>query len=140
MAVTIDIGDPTDVHPRRKREVGHRLALLARALAYGEEIESSGPRLNMVSVAGQQLQLRFSHATGGLTINGQEEPNGFEVAASDERFVPATVRIEGKELFVFNPKVAEPVAVRYGFTPNPRCNLTNGAQLPASPFEARVNP
>jgi sialate O-acetylesterase len=138
MAVTIDIGDPADVHPRRKGEVGHRLALLARAMAYGEEIEFSGPRLEAVIAAGNRLRLSFSHTAGGLMTKDNEEFGGFEVAGSDNVFAPATAEREGDEIILFSSQVEEPVAVRYAFTPNPRCVLVNGDRLPASPFTAHL--
>ncbi len=138
MAVTIDIGDPGDVHPPAKEEVGHRLALLARDIAYGEKIESSGPMLRDIKAAGKDLRLGFSRVTGGLATRDKKDPTGFEVAGIDMKFAPAMARIEANEIAVFSPGIAEPVAVRYGFAPNPRCTVVNGAGLPASPFEAHV--
>lgn len=138
MAVTIDIGDPADVHPRNKRDVGHRLALLARARVYGEKIEDSGPALKVVRIERQKLRLSFSHTTGGLKARNDEALTGFEVAGANGAFVSAQVKLEGDEIIVFSSRAVNPVAVRYGFAPNPRCNLVNGAGLPASPFRARM--
>jgi sialate O-acetylesterase len=138
LAVTIDIGDPADVHPRNKREVGYRLALLARARVYGEKIEYSGPVLKAVRVDGKKLRLSFSHTTGGLRARNDEELTGFEAAGTDGVFVPAQARLERDEIIVLSSQAVKPMAVRYGFAPNPVCNLVNGAGLPASPFRVIV--
>ena len=88
MIVTIDIGDPENIHPADKQDVGHRLALAARAMAYGEHIEYSGPLYRSMSREGGILRLYFDHADGGLVTNG-ESLQGFEIAGSDGNFVPA---------------------------------------------------
>lgn len=136
MAVTIDIGDPADVHPRNKREVGHRLALRARARVYGEKIEYSGPMLKAVSRESHGLRLRFNHAAG-LTARGGGELRGFEL--SDKNGVhPATARIAGRTVIISSPTASEPAEVRYAWRPNPDCNLVNGAGLSASPFRTTL--
>jgi sialate O-acetylesterase len=135
MAVTIDIGDPIDVHPKDKQDVGLRLALAARALAYGEHIEYSGPLVRQVTANGTVLRIAFDHAESGLTSrNG--DLRGFAVAGIDRKFVPAEARIEGDAVFVSAPSVTNPVYVRYGWAANPDCNLYNPTGLPASPFQA----
>lgn len=139
MAVTIDTGDPRDVHPREKREVAHRLALLARGIAYREEVEYSGPKLQTATFAGQHVRLHFSHTTGGLMARDNEALMGFELAGKDDVFMPAEARTDGADIVVVSSQVAESAAVRYGFAPYPRCNLVNGAGIPASPFRAQVN-
>lgn len=138
MAVTIDIGDPNDGHPRDKHDFGHRLAILARALVYGEAIEETGPTLQAVTAVGHTLRLSFTHTTGGLMTKDNQELIGFELAGKDGVFISAKATIEGNDLVVFSSDVAEPAAVRYGFAGNPRCNLRNGADLPASPFLTQV--
>jgi sialate O-acetylesterase len=135
MAVSIDIGDPDDIHPKDKQDVGLRLSLAARALAYGESIEYSGPLIRQVISDGDALRLRFDHVKSGLTTkNGALR--GFYVAAADEKYVPAQAQIEGDTVLVSAALIKKPIYVRYGWAANPDCNLYNGAGLPASPFQA----
>jgi sialate O-acetylesterase len=134
MAVTIDIGNPDDVHPRNKLDVGHRLALAARAIVYGERVEYSGPLFRQLTREGRVLRAWFDHAEG-LSARG-EVVKGFEVAGIDGKFVPAEARIDGTSLVVSSPGVDAPVSVRYGWANSPECNLQNGAGLPASPFRS----
>jgi sialate O-acetylesterase len=137
MVVSIDIGDPADVHPTNKQEVGARLALAARAVAYGEAIEYSGPLVREVGLDGSALRVWFDHTTGGLqTRTG--DVRGFEIAGEDGRFVPAQGKIDGTTVLVSSTSVRRPKRVRYGWANSPECNLYNGAQLPASPFEASL--
>jgi sialate O-acetylesterase len=133
MAVTIDIGNPDDVHPRDKVDVGHRLALAARATAYGEAVEYSGPLVRQVTREDQSLRVWFDHAAGLQSKGGP--PTSFEIAGADGKFVPAEARIDGQTIVVSNASVASPVAVRYGWANSPNCNLFNGEGLPASPFQ-----
>jgi sialate O-acetylesterase len=133
MAVTIDIGNPTNVHPADKQDVGHRLALAARALAYGEQVEYSGPNFRQTSVRGSQIQVWFDHAGSGLVAKGGPL-SGFEVAGEDEKFFPASAQIDGQTVVVSSPQVREPKYVRYGWANYPVVNLFNGDGLPASPF------
>ncbi len=132
MAVTIDIGNPDNVHPTDKVDVGLRLARAARAISYGEAIEYSGPLFRQATPEGSAIRVWFDHAKG-LTAKGGEV-SGFEVAGKDGRFFPATAMIEGSTAVATSPSVAEPVAVRYGWANSPVCNLYNGEGLPASPF------
>ncbi|MFZ0743727.1 MAG: sialate O-acetylesterase [Terracidiphilus sp.] len=132
MAVTIDIGNPDDVHPTDKVDVGHRLALAARALTYGESVEFSGPLFRQATPEGASIRVWFNHA-GGLMAKGGEL-TGFEVAGVDGKFAPATARIDGASVLASSPSVALPVFVRYGWANSPQCNLFNGDGLPASPF------
>lgn len=134
MAVTIDIGNPADVHPTDKVDVGLRLARAARVLAYGEHIEFSGPIFRQVTMEGESIRVWFDHA-GGLTARGGG-PTGFEVAGVDGKFVPATAKIDGTTVIASSPQVKEPVAVRYGWDADPQCNLYNSEGLPASPFNS----
>jgi len=133
MAVTIDIGTPDNVHPPDKQDVGHRLALAARALAYGENVEYSGPLYRQTSVDGSELKVWFDHDASGLVAKGGPL-TGFEVAGKDHKFVPATAKIEGQSVVVSSPDVSQPEFVRYGWANSPTVNLFNGAGLPASPF------
>ncbi len=135
MAVSIDVGDPDNIHPKDKQDVGARLALAARAIAYGEPIEYSGPIFRQVTSQGHGLRVWFDHTGSGLTSkNGTLR--GFEVAGDDRKYFPAQAMIDGGTVLVSSASVAVPVAVRYGWAANPDCNLYNGANLPASPFQA----
>jgi len=133
MAVTIDIGDPDNVHPADKKTVGARLALAARALAYGENVEYAGPMFRQATPEGDTVRVWFDHTARGLSAKGAA-PEGFEVAGPDGRFVPAAARIDGQTVVVGSPQVAEPKHVRYGWANAPVVNLFNSEGLPASPF------
>ena len=132
MAVTIDIGNPDNVHPADKQDVGARLALAARAIAYGEQIEDSGPLYRQTSVEGNSIHVWFDHAEGLAAKGGPL--TGFEVAGRDHNFVKAEAGIEGDSVVVSSPEVKDPQYVRYGWQNAPVLNLFNGAGLPASPF------
>ena len=132
MAVTIDIGNPDNVHPTDKLDVGLRLARAARAISYGEAIEFSGPLYRQATPEGGAIRVWFDHAKGLMAKVG--DLTGFEVAGRDGQFSPATASIDGATVVVSSPSVAEPVNVRYGWTNSPLCNLFNGEGLPASPF------
>ncbi len=132
MAVTIDIGNPDDVHPTDKVDVGHRLALAAQNISYGEQVEYWGPVFRQATAEGTSVRAWFEHAKG-LTARGGEL-TGFEVAGSDGRFFPASAHIENDTVVASSPSVPEPVKVRYGWANSPQCNLFNGQGLPASPF------
>jgi sialate O-acetylesterase len=132
MAVTIDIGNPDNVHPTNKLEVGLRLARAARALSYGEAVEYSGPLYRQATPEGAAIRVWFDYAKGLAAKGG--ELTGFEVAGKDGQFAAATATIDGDTAVVTSASVAEPVAVRYGWANSPVCNLFNGERLPASPF------
>lgn len=134
MAVAIDIGEARDIHPRNKRDVGHRLALAALAQTYKQKIEYSGPRYASMKTEADKIRLRFTNTTGGLTTKNGEPLKGFAVAGADGKFVWADAKIEGGTIVVSNERVTKPAAVRYAWANNPVCNLYNGAGLPASPF------
>jgi sialate O-acetylesterase len=132
MAVTIDTGTPDNIHPPDKKTVGRRLSLAARALAYGEKVEYSGPLPRQVVPEDGAIRIWFDHAEG-LTARGGEAM-GFEVAGTDGKFLPAEARIEGSEVRAWNDAIEEPASIRYAWKDNPECNLFNAAGLPASPF------
>jgi sialate O-acetylesterase len=134
MAVAADIGDPYDIHPKNKQEVGRRLALAAQAIAYGKDVVYSGPVYESKTLEGDKIRLRFKHVTGGLTAKGGKPLKGFEIAGEDRKFVPAQANIEGNTVVVRSDKVPRPVAVRYAWADYPECSLYNRAGLPASPF------
>ena len=133
MAVTIDVGDPDNVHPADKQTVGARLALAGRAIAYHESLEYSGPLFRQASTDGESIRIWFDHADSGLAAKG-DALSGFEVAGDDHRFVPAAARIDGKSVLATSSSVASPKFVRYGWRNVPEVNLYNAAGLPASPF------
>jgi sialate O-acetylesterase len=133
MVVTVDVGEANDIHPTNKEPVGTRLALAARAIAYGEKIEYSGPVFEKMSVKGGLARLRFTHLDGGLVAEGGAL-KGFSISADGEHFVDAQAAIKGREIEVSSKEVAKPVAVRYGWDRVPDVNLFNKQGLPASPF------
>jgi len=133
MAVTIDIGDPNDVHPRNKQEVGRRLSLLARKQVYGMNVDDSGPVFQGAERDGIAFRIHFTHAGTGLTA--EDHPvSCFQIAGFDRKFYPAIARIDGETVLVSAREVTSPVAVRYAWFNNPDANLYNGAGLPARPF------
>ncbi len=132
MAVTIDIGNPNNVHPTDKLTVGHRLALAARHISYGEAVEDSGPIFRQATTEGRSLRLWFDHAHGLHTEHG--ELTSFEIAGDDGIFHPAQATIDGDTILVKSPQVAAPRSARYGWANSPDCHLYNAAGLPASPF------
>ncbi len=134
MAVTMDIGNLTDIHPKNKQEVGRRLALWALANDYGKDLVYSGPIYRKAVFDSGNVRLSFDHAVGGLATRDGKPPSHFEVAGADKQFHPAVAVIEGEELVVSSDKVAAPKAVRYGFTSQAMPNLMNKAGLPASSF------
>ncbi len=133
MIGTADIGDPNDMHPAQKAPVGERLALAARALAYGEAIEYSGPLFDSLKVEKGRAVVSFTHTGGGLVAVGGEL-RGFCVAGSDGKFFPAKAEIKGSSVVVSSEAVKAPAAVRYGWEKAPDINLFNARGLPASPF------
>ena len=137
MAVTVDIGNPGNVHPADKQTVGARLAMAARALAYGEHLEYSGPLFRQAASDGPGMRVWFDHAADGLLAKGGAL-EGFEIAGDDRRFVKAAARIDGNTVVVASPQVQAPSYVRYGWENAPVVNLYNSAGLPASPFTSEI--
>lgn len=134
MATAIDIGNAADIHPHNKQEVGRRLALAARHVAYGEKnLVYSGPTYTSLRVAGPAALLQFDHRGAGLSA--KDGPlRGFAVAGADHKFYWATAQVQGDEVMVSSPQVPAPVAVRYDWADNPNGNLSNKDGLPAVPF------
>ena len=133
MTVTIDVGDATDIHPANKGPVGARLALAARALAYGQKIPYSGPVFASAQFTEGRAVLTFTHVAGGLIAPGGTL-EGFTIAGPDGVFHPAKAAIVGATVVVTAPDVPAPAAVRYGWANVASGNLFNTAGLPASPF------
>ncbi len=134
-AITIDIGEPFDLHPHNKQEVGRRLALLARSKLFGAFADSSGPLFVAAQPEGAQIRVHFDHAGTGLTAHDRPLQS-FQIAGADRRFFPATAKISGETVLVSAPQVPVPVAVRYAWFNAPEANLFNGAGLPAAPFRS----
>ena len=132
MAVTIDIGNPDDVHPTDKVDVGLRLARAARFLSYGEQVEYSGPMFRQATSEGTSIRAWFDHGRGLMAKGGVV--TGIEVAGRDGKFFPATGTIDGETIVASSPDVTVPIYVRYGWANSPQCNVFNGEGLPASPF------
>jgi sialate O-acetylesterase len=133
MAVAIDVGEPDNIHPKNKQEVGKRLSMWALGAVYGKKCETSGPLASGHSVKGGSMTVKFHHTEGGLVAKGGDL-RGFQIAGSDKKWAPASAKISGGSVIVSSPDVKEPAAVRYAWTNNPDCNLFNGAGIPASPF------
>jgi len=134
MAITLDIGDPKDIHPKNKQDVGKRLSFWALESIYGLKVAAtSGPLPVGNKVEGSSVRVSLKHAAGLKTRDGSAA-RGFRIAGADKVWKPAAARIEGTEVVVSSPEVASPVAVRYAWAENPDCNLVNGADLPATSF------
>jgi sialate O-acetylesterase len=140
MAITVDIGDPKDIHPGNKLDVGRRLAAWALAHVYGKPVPaSSGPLPAGSEIRGSEVVCRFREAEGLRDRDGGEI-EGFVIAGEDSQWKPARARIEGTSVVVSAAEVPKPVAVRYAWSPNPKCDLVNAAGLPASPFRTDTWP
>jgi sialate O-acetylesterase len=140
MAVTMDVGDPDDIHPRNKAEVGRRLALWALARTYGKrDLVHSGPLFSKAEIEGARMRLHFDHVAGGL-VSGGDHLTGFEIAGADRRFVKARAEIEGACVLVSSSEVRAPVAVRYGFAADSQPILFNRSWLPAAAFRTDAWP
>lgn len=140
MAVAIDIGEWNDIHPLNKKDVGHRLAMAARKVAYGEKnIIFSGPVYKSMKRKGNHIEVTFSHVGKGLRMKGEGKPKQFAIAGSDGKFVWADARVRKKKVLVSSPAVSVPVSVRYAWSDNPEgANLVNSAGLPAAPFRTDI--
>ena len=146
MAVIMDIGATSDIHPKNKQDVGKRLAAWALAKDFGKKVECSGPLYRKCQVEGNKIRIEFDHAESGLLVGEkkgldpvQEAADGkvkwISIAGEDKKFYWAEAAIDGKTLVVSSDKVPNPVAVRYAFAMNPQgANLYNKDGLPASPF------
>lgn len=136
MAVTIDIGEADDIHPRNKQDVGRRLALAALKVAYDKDVVFSGPILKTMTISGNKAILEFDHIGSGLKARDRYGYlKGFAVAGADRKFYWAQAYIDQDRVVVSSDKVTVPVAVRYGWADNPDdVNLYNAEGLPASPF------
>mgnify|MGYP002384047242 CR=1 FL=1 len=136
MAVTTDIGNPNDIHPTNKQDVGWRLAANALKQIYGQDIPFSSPLYDSVKFENGKAIVSFKYAYNGLTAKDKfGYVRGFEIAGNDKVFYYAEAKIEGEKVVVSSPKVPNPVAVRYAWADAPiDANLYNSAGFPVSPF------
>ncbi len=133
VAITVDTGDPDNIHPPDKLQVGDRLGYCALADHYGQKVPYSGPTVAKVEKMKGAIKLRFDHADGGLVVKG-EKLGEFSIAGADRKWRWADAKIEGNAIVVSSSAVPNPVAVRYAWQSNPLASLFNGAGLPAPPF------
>jgi sialate O-acetylesterase len=135
MAVAVDLGEADNIHPANKQDVGHRLALAARKVAYGDQkVVAAGPTFQTMKVKGNRVQLTFTNVGGGLQVKGDGSLKGFAVAGADKQFYWAKAKRQGKTVTLTCDAVLTPVAVRYDWANNPDGNLYNKEGLPAVPF------
>jgi len=146
MAVTIDLGEEKNIHPTDKLDVGHRLALAARHLVYGEDLVYSGPMYQSMQIEGNKIRLKFSNIGSGLAIGVSPATlsavpavvlNGFEIGPDEYHMKSAQASIDGDTVVVWSDSVPGPKVARYAWTgfPKPAVNLYNKEGLPAAPFE-----
>ncbi len=134
MAVTHDIGEKNDIHPRNKQDVGKRLALSAQKIAYHERIVYSGPIFKSIKIVGNKAYLKFKNTGSGLKSTG-EKLNYFTISSDGKNFVEAQAAIVGKKVVVWSLKITQPLVVRYAWADSPDgANLYNKEGLPASSF------
>ena len=140
MAITVDIGDAKDIHPKNKQEVGRRLSLWALGTVYDRKVPAvSGPLPAGHEIKGNKIIVAFQHTEGGLVAK-DGDLTGFFIAGGDKQWKPAEATIEGNKVVVSNAGVANPVALRYAWASVAICILVNGAGLPASPFRTDAWP
>ena len=135
LVVTIDVGNPTNIHPTNKLPVGKRLAAVAQKIAYGQDVPYTGPTFQSMKIDGESAMIRFDHVEGGLVSKGALQ--GFQIAGADGKFVTAQAKIDGDTVVLHADGVTSPKVVRYGWENDPTCTLYNAADFPAAPFEAR---
>jgi sialate O-acetylesterase len=134
MAVILDIGNPKNIHPANKMDVGRRLAVWALGKTYGKSVAYSGPLYRSMKKEKGKIVLSFQYATKGLVVKNLDGKNNFQIAGSDRQFKDADVVVKGNTLIVSRPDIRQPVAVRYAFTNTSEATLFNGEGLPASSF------
>jgi len=135
LAVILGLGEPEDIHPQRKMEVGERLALLAKRIAYGREVDGNGPIYQSVDFSAGEAKVTFRDVAGALKTSDQKEAGGFSVAGSDKQFKPAHARLDRNQVILKSSEVPNPAFVRYAWCNRPAdANLTDGSNLPARPF------
>ena len=138
MAIAADVGNRGNIHPTDKKTVGHRLALAARGLVYGENLVYSGPTLASAKKADRKAVLQFDHIGRGLVL--KPDISSFELAGPDGAFHQATANLDGARVVVQSPEVSDPRSLRYAWKDYPDCSLYNAEGLPASPFRTSLGP
>ena len=139
MAVTIDIGDPTDIHPINKQDVGKRLALWALAKTYRRKnIVYSGPLYKSHQIVENRIHVSFLHVGGGLVSRDDKPLTHFEISGPDGKFVTATAKIESNQVVVHAASVKHPTAVRFAWDQEAEPNLSNQEGLPAPAFRTNI--
>ncbi|MEO6289497.1 MAG: sialate O-acetylesterase, partial [Ginsengibacter sp.] len=135
-AVTSDIGERDDIHPKNKQDVGYRLALAAEKIAYGKDVVYSGPQYQSMTKENNKIVLSFSNTGSGLMLKDKYGyAKGFAIAGEDKKFVWAKAYLDGGKMVVYSDEIRNPVAVRYAWGNNPDdANLYNEEGLPASAF------
>jgi sialate O-acetylesterase len=150
MAVAVDLGNPNDIHPKDKLDVGRRLALLARKNLYGQQLAASGPTYHSWKQEGKTIRLNFDHLGRGLIVAAPpwrydgaivmpHALQGFAIAGDDRHWYEASAIIEGSNVIVSSEFVKKPTAVRYNWKDNPTGNLYNKEGLPAAPFRTDLD-
>ncbi|MDH4410878.1 MAG: sialate O-acetylesterase [Verrucomicrobiales bacterium] len=135
MAITIDLGDAKDIHPKNKQDVGKRLSYWALGTVYGKNVSAtSGPLPAGSTIDGNAITVSFQHTNGGLKSITGGPLTGFQIADADQQWKPAEAKIVGETVVISSAEVAQPVAVRYAWKDWPDYSFANGAGLPASPF------
>lgn len=135
VAVINDIGEPTDIHPKNKQDVGRRLALVARHVAYHQNgFEWSSPLYKQATKEENKMRIWFDHTGSGLKTRDNGPVKGFVIAGSDGAFMPAEATLQGSTVLVSSPQVPNPQSVRYAWDYNPAANLVNSDGLPAALF------
>ena len=136
MVVCSDIGNPTDVHPKNKKDIGYRLSLWALAKVYGRDLVYSGPLYRSLEIKNKKIILTFDHTGTGLSTAGNKEILGFEIAGKDGVYQPAKVKIEQHSIVLKGKGLKGPESARYGWKPYTDANLINIEGLPASTFSS----
>ena len=141
MAIIHDLGEAYNIHPKDKKDVGLRMVLLAKKIAYGETtIVSSGPLYDTSYTVGNKFIVQFKECGSGLITNDGQPLKYFAIAGSDKKFTWAKAIIKGNNVEVWNDKIEHPVAVRYAWADNPiGANLYNKEGLPASSFRTDID-
>ncbi|WP_269542908.1 sialate O-acetylesterase [Cerasicoccus fimbriatus] len=138
LALAIDVGEADDIHPANKKPVGERLAKVALAQVYGQDVAYAGPTPQRVYKQGADVVVEFDSGAGKVIDRDGGDLPGFELAGADQQFYPATARLDGNTVILSSAKVSQPVTVRYAWTGFPKVDLYNEADLPATPFKESI--
>jgi sialate O-acetylesterase len=134
IALTMDVGELNEIHPKDKQTVGHRLALWALGKVHNRPIVYSGPIFKSMAVEGEHIRIAFDHVGSGLASRDGKPLTDFQIAAADKIFLPAVAEIDGPTVVVTNDAITKPAAVRFAFNGTAQPNLANKEGLPAAPF------